>query len=148
MTTQDGINILKENLDNLKDAEKWLRRSYEICKPLTDKDKFDEDDHDAIEAFSSRFARTIDYLIHKVFKNIDRVELEDIGTLIDVVNRAHKRGIIDDPEEVRELKELRNQIVHEYGETDITQHFNDLIEKTPEIFDFIKKTNQYCSKYL
>jgi len=148
MTAQDEINLLKENISNLKDSEKWLKRSYEQCKPLIEKREFNANDYDAIEAFSSRFARTVDFLIHIVLKNIDRIELEDIGTIIDVINRAHKRKIIDNPDEIREIKELRNQIVHEYTQTDITEHFTDLVQETPKIFELIDKTINYCNKYL
>ncbi len=148
MTTQEAIRILRDNLQDLKEAERWLKRSYDQCTSLKGKISFEEKDYDAIEAFSSRFARTVDFLIHKVFKSLDKVELEESGTLIDVINRAHKRNIIDEPNEVRELKELRNEIVHEYSKTDITEHFNELIELSPRLFKFIDNTIRYCNKYL
>ena len=47
-----------------------------------------------MENLTSRFSRTIDLIVNKVFRSIDYVELEDSGTLIDVVNRAEKRELI------------------------------------------------------
>jgi ABC-type phosphate/phosphonate transport system ATPase subunit len=43
---------------------------------------------ESVEAFSSRFARTVDLLVNKVLRSLDRVELKSEGTLLDVVNRA------------------------------------------------------------
>jgi hypothetical protein len=40
----------------------------------------------------------LDVILNKVFRSIDAIELEDGGTLLDVVNRAEKRGIIDSAE--------------------------------------------------
>ena len=47
-----------------------------------------------MENLTSRYSRTIDLIVNKVFRSIDYVELEDSGTLIDVVNRAEKRELI------------------------------------------------------
>jgi hypothetical protein len=55
-----------------------------------------------------------DAILNKVFRSIDANELEDGGTRLDVVNRVEKRGIVASSERVRDLKDLRNDIVHEY----------------------------------
>ena len=66
-----------------------------------------------MENLTSRYSRTIDLIVNKVFRSIDYVELEDSGTLIDVVNRAEKRELIHSAMRIRELKDLRNGIVPE-----------------------------------
>lgn len=71
-------------------------------------------EHDAIEMLASRFSRTTDFLVNKVLRAIDRYELEPEGSLIDVINRAEKRGLVESARVLREMKELRNEIVHEY----------------------------------
>ena len=51
----------------------------------------------------------------------------DAGTLIDTLNRAEKRGIIT-ADTGRELKELRNLIVHEYDPVVVSKLANDIIQ--------------------
>lgn len=104
-------------LETIKQAEKstaWLLRSYNKCKKIDFSLEVIEDDLDQLEALTSRFARLADILIHKVFRSIEISELEIPGTIIDTVNRIAKRGIIKDPDAVRDIKDLRNTISHGY----------------------------------
>jgi hypothetical protein len=64
---------------------------------------------DAFENLTSRYARTLDILINKVLRTIDIAELEEPGTIIDIINRSEKRGIIPNAYRVRELKDLRSR---------------------------------------
>jgi hypothetical protein len=70
---------------------------------------------ESVEAFSSRFARTVDLLVNKALRSLDRVELKSEGTLLDVVNRAEKRGFVARAGELREMKDVRNIIAHDYA---------------------------------
>ena len=68
-----------------------------------------------IEAYTSRFARVVDLVVNKVLRALDRHELAGEGTLLDVLHRAEKRGLIANTEEFRALKEVRNVIAHDYS---------------------------------
>lgn len=70
---------------------------------------------ESVEAFSSRFARTVDLLVNKVLRSLDRMGLLPQGTLLDVVNRADKRGFIQRVADLREMKDVRNIIAHDYA---------------------------------
>jgi len=67
-----------------------------------------------VEALTSRFARVVDLLIHRVLRSIDFYELQEPGTLLDVANRAERRGLIDSVDWLREMKDARNRIAHDY----------------------------------
>lgn len=67
-----------------------------------------------VEAFTSRFARVVDLLIHRVFRSIDYYEFQEPGSLLDVANRAEARGLIASVDWLRELKDARNRIAHDY----------------------------------
>ena len=92
----------------------WLDYSYQQVKDLSSPDKFSIEEFNQFENLCSRYARTIDFLVRKYFRSLDDVEFENQGTLIDVVNNAHKRGLFNDIEVIREIKDIRNEIVHEY----------------------------------
>ncbi len=85
------------------------------------------ENHDALEALSSRYGRFADILINKLFRALDWYELLESGSLIDVLNRAEKRGIMT-VETGREIKELRNKIVHEYDPAVVSELAEDIIK--------------------
>jgi hypothetical protein len=86
---------------------------------------------ESVEAFSSRFARTVDLLVNKVLRSLDRVELMTQGTLIDVVNRAEKRGFVPRAADLREMKDVRNIIAHDYAGTKAAEIFAYCREQKP-----------------
>lgn len=143
---QDYIENLKDNIEILNEALAWLERSYTRCVKIGLKDDYTADEFDIFETLTSRYARVVDILIHKVFRSIDAVELVNGGTMIDVVNRAHKRGFFESVDEIRQIKDLRNEIAHEYIMEDIKDIFNETFQFTPKLMNIIDQTKLYCKK--
>lgn len=139
-------DLLVTSLEELEKSVKWLTRSYQICQKIDVKNDITEEEFDSIEAFSSRYARTIDLLINKVLRLIDKLEFIDQGTMIDIVNRSHKRGIIESTQQIRELKDLRNRITHEYSAEDQLNFFIATLEATQALLPITENTKKYCQK--
>lgn len=138
--------ILIENLNSLEKSLTWLKRSYEYSISINLKQSMSKEDFDILENLTSRYSRTIDLIINKIFRSIDAVEFEDSGTLIDVVNRAEKREIINSANRLRELKDLRNEIVHEYETEDLKITFERVRDCVPEILEIAQNIKDYCCK--
>ena len=104
-------NSARDNLHETwrvcRQALGWLIRSHEKS-PTPPYGNLNEDDWDQLEALAGRFARLTDLTIHKVFRALDKYELEDAGSLVDSSNRAVKRGMIDSVATVRDFKDLSN----------------------------------------
>jgi len=145
---QIHIDILRENINVLNLSADWVRHSYEQTEAIEIKSKYAVEEFDKLENLTSRYARTTDMLVNKVLRSIDTVESEDTGTIIDTMNRAEKRGIISSAELLHTIKDLRNNIVHEYEIAEITRFFADVKKCTPLLLDIIKNVNVYCEKYL
>jgi hypothetical protein len=142
-----ALDVLKTNLESFKQSIKWLRRSYDICSGIGVKDEYREDEFDHFENLTSRYARTVDLLISKVLRSIDSVELINSGSIIDAANGAEKRGIVDSVSKLRELKDLRNEIAHEYETEDIRPLFSLALASSVSLFEIADKTAKYCEKY-
>jgi hypothetical protein len=142
------IDVLRENLDTLNKSAEWIRWSYERTEQIEIKDNYSADEFAQFEVLTSRYARTADMLVNKVLRSLDTVESEDIGTIIDIMNRAEKRGIVSSAEFLHTIKDLRNNIAHEYKITEITRFFSDVIKYTPLLLVIIMNVNKYCEKYL
>jgi uncharacterized protein YutE (UPF0331/DUF86 family) len=145
---QIHIDILRENINILNLSADWVRHSYEQTIKIDIKSKYAIEEFDKIENLTSRYARTTDMLVNKVLRSIDTVESEDIGTIIDIMNRAEKRGIVSSAELLHTIKDLRNNIAHEYKIAEITGFFADVKKYTPLLLEIIKNVNEYCEKYL
>jgi uncharacterized protein with HEPN domain len=63
-----------------------------------------------------------------------------------VVNNAHKRGLFEDIDELRIMKDIRNTIVHEYIEDDLVEVFDEVLEYTVKLIDIINTTIKYIDE--
>ncbi len=121
----------------------WIEISYNKSREIGIKDQYSIDEFGHLETLCSRYARGIDFLIRKIFRTLDEYEFENQGTLVDVVNNAHKRGLFDSIENLRIMKDVRNTIVHEYIEDELVKVFADVFECTGELVKIIKATLKY-----
>ncbi|RLC04107.1 MAG: hypothetical protein DRI57_28580 [Deltaproteobacteria bacterium] len=147
MTGQEAVENLFKTIYMSEDAMSWLNRSYRICEKIGIRDEYSDEEFDAFETLTSRYARVSDILIHKVFRAMDTVEMEYGGTIIDVVNRAHKRNLFESVDEIREIKDIRNEIAHEYIQNDLCGIFNDVLRLTPKVSELLENIKRYCEKY-
>ena len=142
MMTQKLINdeaLLKKQLA-------WLEISFNECTNIGIKEIYSIDEFGKFETLCSRYSRGIDFLIRKIFRTLDEYEFENQGTLIDVVNNAHKRGLFEDVDELRIMKDIRNTIVHEYIEDDLVDVFEEVLVYTKKLILIINTTLKYMAK--
>jgi len=133
----DPRSILEQNLLELAEARKHLEYSFQQVKDLGDLSKgTGEPQLESVEAFTSRFSRSVDLLVNKVLRSLDRIELQAQGTLLDVVNRAEKRGFVASADELREMKDVRNIIAHDYAGRRLPEIFTYCLVQKP-VFDQI-----------
>ena len=140
--------LLSEQLGLLEKQHRWLELSFMETNAIGLKADYSIDEFGKFETLCSRFARSIDFLIRKYLRTLDAYEFETQGTLIDVVNRAHKRGLFDDIKEIHIMKDIRNSIVHEYIEDDLVVLFDELLLYTPKLLAFMQKSMDYTHKTL
>jgi len=121
----------------------WVDISFNECKKIGIKENYTVEEFGKFETLCSRYSRSIDFLIRKIFRTLDEYEFENQGTLIDVVNNAHKRELFEDIDELRIMKDIRNTIVHEYIEDDLVEVFDEVLEYTSKLIDIINTTIKY-----
>ncbi len=100
------------------------------------------------EALTARYARLVDLLTQRVFRAIDADELVDEGSLIDRLNRAEQRGLIDSAERWRELRLLRNQIAHDYVLESLERLFAEVRAAAPETIAALERVRDYLEQRL
>ena len=98
---------------------------------------------ESCEALTSRFARLCDLLIQRLFRTLDQVELADDGTILDRLTRAEKRGIISTAEEWRELRELRNEIAHDYLIESSDRVLTEAYQRSSKLLEAVDRLDTY-----
>ena len=111
-------------------------------------------ERESCEALTSRFARLNDFLLQRVFRTLDQIELADDGTALDRLQRAEKRGLISSAERWRELRLLRNAIAHDYLIESDDSVLRESLAAAPELIETAQRVGhyvvakEYCRKSL
>ena len=139
---------LKQDYTLLQKQLSWLDISLDECKNIGIKTSYSIDEFGKFETLCSRYSRSIDFLIRKIFRSLDEYEFENQGTLIDVVNNAHKRNLFESIDEIRIMKDVRNTIAHEYIEDDLVDVFEDVLNYSLKLKKVINNTLKYIEHSL
>jgi hypothetical protein len=124
----------------------WLRISYDECALIGIKEEYSIEEFGKFETLCSRYSRGIDFLIRKIFRSLDAYEFENQGTLVDVVNNAHKRELFEDIDELRIMKDVRNTIVHEYIEDELAEVFDEVLQYSERLIQIMRNTLHYIEQ--
>ncbi len=140
---------LLESLAELEAAIGHLTYSAKTCDSIVFLDHSPtEDELINVEAFTSRFARVIDIMSKRVLRAIDQYEMLDPGTLLDVANRAEKRGLIDSTNWLRDIIDARNQIAHDYSGERLAEIFTYCRTELPNLLDTCSRIATYGNTLL
>lgn len=135
---KECMNILDKVLDT-------FRHSYKKCREIDFKEKYTYEELDKFESLTSRFARISDIITQKILKNIFLLLREDAYTFIDKINLAEKLEIIPGAEQLKIIRDLRNEITHEYCMDDITEIFKNVLECSDTLLETVEKVKMYVS---
>ena len=102
-------------------------------------------ERESCEALTSRFARLNDFLLQRVFRTLDQIELMDEGTALDRLQRAEARRLIPSAERWRELRLLRNAITHDYLIESVDRVLAESLAAAPELLDAVQRVIAYVA---
>ena len=118
------------------------------AEPQGGKKEFDLEQRESFEALTSRFARASDILTQKVLKTLFILLQENTKTIIDVAKLLEKQTVLESADDLLNVRELRNQIAHEYLESNVKALFFDILRYVPEIKKIINNVTAYYHKHL
>ncbi|MCH2227786.1 MAG: hypothetical protein MK033_08425 [Candidatus Caenarcaniphilales bacterium] len=150
MTKRDLLKAqLKETSEQLNSANQIFIRTYDEVKNL-DLSKYEEitdinwETLKDIETLTARFARLSDIFVQKFLRLIDTLELTNEGSIIDRINRAEKRGLIKSAESTLAMRDLRNDISHDYLPDELMKIYAEVIKFSPELIDSCNSGIEYA----
>ena len=146
-----------------------LQREYEVCDkhilrigealcglrvhfPITLETYqcFDTDQIRCLDQFIFRFSKLQDAIGAKIFRYTLEILEEDVTSLPmrDILNRLERFNIIPSADEWIYIRELRNEIAHDYPlyENEIVAILNELVVKVEVVIDIYNKLKAYISQ--
>ena len=147
MKAEERREIFCENLKLFNKSIFWLKRSLQRVKSIENFEKLTEEQLEIIETLMNRYSRAIDILINKVLRSLDYLELEESSRKLDIVIRAEKRGFVRDYNILIEMKDLRNELAHEYLEERLRDRLEEVISKSRELVEIADEINRYVQKF-
>ncbi len=144
MINEEKLKInLQQELSNLDKAVNRLLESYDECKNF--KEPFNSQQDKLVDALTIRLARASDIYTQKILTNIVLILRENSDGFIDKVNICEKLGFVTNADDLIKLRDLRNNVAHDYEGNFITNIFNSTILYTPKLLASIDKTKQYIA---
>ncbi len=139
--------MLDEAITSLDKSLAALRHSCRKCSEINHpSEKYNLDEQESFEALASRFARSSDMLTQKVLKTLFILMQEDIKTVIDGANFLEKLEIIDNADDLLNIRAIRNQIAHDYIQDDLHGFYQEIITFIPmlnQIAEAVKTFYRY-----
>ncbi|HLP61331.1 MAG TPA: hypothetical protein VK186_20980 [Candidatus Deferrimicrobium sp.] len=133
----------KQSLESLNKSIKNLDYSYNKCLKIGIKEEYLEDELEIFESLTSRFARAADIFTQKILTALFILLKENPVSFIDKSNLAEKLGIINSAKDLQDIRELRNEIAHEYSMREITDIFEDVLKCTGNLKEIWTEAQNY-----
>ena len=140
--------ILREQLHLLRAAASVLEESRGRVASFAGRlgGELSVGERESCEALTSRFARLNDFLVQRVFRTLDQIELMDEGSPLDRLQRAEARSLIASAERWRELRMLRNAIAHDYLIESADRVLLDTLAASPELLETADRLVRYVDQ--
>ncbi len=138
----------RESCDSFLTAMNSLYKSLEHCVQIGIKDNYTFQETEAFDALIIKLTRNSDVFFQQIIKGFFKLKGEDAMFFIDRLNWLEKMNIIDNTENLMNLKSFRNQAVHEYSAIAFQELYQEALILTPvfqkavnNFFKYLKKEN-------
>lgn len=141
---QELIDLLQTEWDLLVAAVSTLQLSINKCQAIGQKDSYSFEELESFDSLTSKFNRTSDIFTQKVMRTTWMLLHEPFIPFIDMVNKGEKMLMLRSADTIIEIRDLRNQIAHEY----IPEAIRDLVPEVIELTARLIENIQDCRHFL
>lgn len=135
------VQLLQAEWQLLNATVATLQQSVDKCKAIGIKEVYSFEEQESFDSLASKFSRSSDLFTQKVIRTVWMLLHEGFVPFIDMMNTAEKLGVIKNANQMIGIRDMRNQIAHEY----IPEVLFDLL---PEIMEMVRQLidNINCCK--
>lgn len=139
-----NIKLLARNWKLLQNSLDTLNKSVEKAQAIGEKEDYTFEEMETFDSLTSKFSRTSDIFLQKIIRTLWELLHEDKMPLIDVLNRAEKLEIIHSADELLEIRDIRNQVAHEY----IPEAIQELVPEVINLSQALEENINTCQEFL
>jgi len=145
MTKDEKLKaLLGEYCSILNLSVKTLEASEKRCAVIEVKSPdISMEDSDALDAMTSKFARSADLYTQKLLTTILQIKRSTMPTFVDKMNLCEKVGIIHSALDMIKICDLRNEIAHEYWLDQIREQQEQTLKYISVLISNIEDTKSY-----
>ncbi len=147
---QDNDHIILELLGSewelLQASVGTLELSIRKCQAIGIKDSYTFEELESFDSLTSKYNRTSDIFTQKVLRTVWIILHEPFAPFIDMMNKCEKMLIIHSADQMIEIRDMRNQISHEYIPEAIRDLVPEVIELTSQLMDNIDDCHHFLEK--
>ena len=148
MKNEEMYNLLADEIKLLNKSIEVLKYSLNNCHQIGIKNNYNMAELSEFESLSGRFARSSDILTQKILKTLFIILQEDAKFFIDRCNLSEKLGLVQNSDDLYNIRKLRNDIAHEYCLVDISEIFDPLLIYSDLLLIIIKNTTNFITEKL
>lgn len=134
------IRLLQSEWELLQSAVSTLKLSVQKCQSIVTKENYTFEELESFDSLTSKFNRTSDIFTQKVLRTVWILLHEPFAPFIDMMNNCEKMGIVGSADQMIEIRDLRNQIAHEY----LPDAIRDLVPETLELSASLFENIETC----
>jgi len=134
------IKLLQSEWELLQSSVNTLKLSVHKCQAIVTKHSYSFEELESFDSLTSKFNRTSDIFTQKVLRSVWILLHEPFAPFIDMMNNCEKMGILSSADQMIEIRDLRNQIAHEY----LPDAIRDLVPETLELSASLFENIETC----
>ncbi|MCW0485036.1 hypothetical protein [Gaoshiqia sediminis] len=140
------VCLLQEEIGQLERSVITLEMSMRKCGQIPRKEHYTFEEMESFDSLTSKFGRTSDLYTKKVLRTVWMLLHEPFVPFIDLLNKAEKMGLIGSADQLIDIRDLRNQITHEYIPEAITDLVPEVLELGELLLQNIRSTHHFIEQ--
>ena len=139
-----NIELLRTEWQLLDASIETLLHSVEKCKRIGIKKEYSFEEQESFDSLTSKFGRSSDIFTQKVVRTTWLLLHESFVPFIDMMNVCVKMEMLKSTDEMIGIRDMRNQIAHEY----IPEALRDLVPEVIEMTQQLVENINCCRIFL
>lgn len=138
------IGLLHDECILLDAAVNTLVLSIQKCKAIGVKPIYSFEEQESFDSLSSKFNRASDLFTQKLIRTCWMLMHESFAPFIDLMNLCEKMRIIADANQMIAIRDMRNQIAHEY----IPEALFELVPEVMDLSQHLIENIYVCKQFI
>lgn len=130
----------------LEQSIETLNLSVEKALSIGEKVHYSFEEMETFDSLTSKFNRSTDIYTQKVLRTTWELLHESYTPFIDMMNNAEKMEILQSADTIIKIRDIRNQVAHEYIPEAIQELVPEVITLSKKLDENIKITRKFLEK--